>query len=111
MTPEPPPPATARDLILIIDDDRGILRCLQRALQDTGRFEALICDNPLEAVTLADAHHPAAILLDLIMPQAPGEEILARLKAQTPEIPVLIVTAMDEIPSPSAASRPAPTTT
>ncbi len=93
----PDTPTVPRNLALLVDDDVTILKSIERALQDSGLVDVLLCADAREAVAEAVAREAAVVLLDLVMPHLPGEEVLARLKAKTPLTPVIIVTATDEV--------------
>ncbi len=95
MTPDKP--AMPRALALLVDDDTAILKSLQRALQDSGLVDTLMCADAREATRQAIDHDVAVILLDLIMPHRSGEQVLAELQAKLPGTPVILVTATDEV--------------
>jgi CheY-like chemotaxis protein len=78
--------------ILIVEDDGLVARQAARALRQTGHTPVLAHDGrtALEEVL----SHPDLILLDLGLPDLPGEEVLRRLGTQprTAQIPVLVIT-------------------
>ena len=86
-------PAVGRPRILVIDDDVASRYVLRRWL--TGRYLVDEAENGQEGLRLA-AEHPAAIFLDVVMPDLTGFEILERLKAEpgTRDIPVVVYTAL-----------------
>ncbi len=87
--------------ILIIDDDAGTRRLLQRILQAHGHFAIQEAASGDEALAEARRTPPHLILLDLMMPEMDGFAVLDHLRQQpeTANIPVIVVTAMDLTPA------------
>jgi DNA-binding NarL/FixJ family response regulator len=84
-----PRPATA----LIVDDEahvRVLIRMLLKQLKIETVWDAA---DGAEALEKAAAHKPEVILLDINLPQVGGLEVLAKLKAAHPSIPVIIVSS------------------
>jgi signal transduction histidine kinase/CheY-like chemotaxis protein len=83
--------------VLVIDDDPNALDLLGRTLQSAGARVVTASDG-LEALRLAKALHPAAITLDVLMPEMDGWEVLRELKLdpETRGIPVIMVTMTDD---------------
>ena len=79
--------------ILIVDDDDSMRAMVKLRLSDT--YEVVDTGNPVQALELALQHKPAAILLDLMMPDLDGWEVYQRLKAnpKTTSVPIIVVTA------------------
>ena len=84
--------------VLVIDDERGFCYFARKNLQDSGPFEVLIATDPKEGLLLAQREKPDLILLDVMMPQMDGFELLDRLKKNldTATIPVLMLTAVGD---------------
>ena len=61
-----------------------------------GRFNVLVATNGKDGIELAENELPDIILLDLFMPDMPGEDVAAALKENnaTADIPILFVTAL-----------------
>lgn len=80
--------------LLIIEDDPLILRMYQQAFSFNKNHTALIADNGLDGLAKARDQKPDAILLDIMMPEMNGLEVLKKLKADpdTQKIPVIILT-------------------
>lgn len=78
--------------ILIIDDDDAQSAIFETALQKNG-FQAVLAYNGKSGIDKAKIEHPDLILLDQVLPDISGNEILKTLKAdsQTQNIPVLIL--------------------
>ena len=101
--PSENPAATVVDLarsmaspsILVVDDDQAVCQMLAQFLVDHG-YQATTAYSGPEALALATTETPDLILLDLRMPGMDGIECLRQLKVQTPKVPVMMVTAMDD---------------
>jgi CheY-like chemotaxis protein len=83
--------------ILVIDDHQDTLDLLQRYVSDT-RYRLVTSHEPQRALDLAQEHHPLLILLDVMMPEIDGWEVLTRLKQHeaTAVIPVWVCTVLDQ---------------
>jgi CheY-like chemotaxis protein len=79
---------------LVVDDDRLLLRLVQLNLDKMG-IEVLMAEDGPEALRLATEERPDVILLDIMMPQMDGYEVMRRLKSEkeTRDIPVVMLTA------------------
>ncbi len=84
--------------IFLVDDEAESRGALARALLAKG-YEVAEAASGLEAVARAKEEWPALIILDIVLPDIPGTEVLERLRADplTKAIPVLLVTAKPEI--------------
>lgn len=84
--------------ILIVEDEVDIREAMVDALTNAG-FQTISAKDGSEGLQTALAEHPDLILLDLIMPNMNGIEVLKRLR-QDPwgrDAKVIILTAMDDI--------------
>jgi DNA-binding NarL/FixJ family response regulator len=88
---------TEESISLLIADDHPIVRAgLQAVLGSQPGFEVVgEAGNGTEAVALASRLRPDVVVMDLRMPEMDGVQATARIKAQHPEIHVLVVTAYD----------------
>jgi DNA-binding response OmpR family regulator len=84
--------------ILIVDDETQNLELMEAMLTSSG-YEVFLAQEGEEALRLARERRPDLILLDLMMPGLSGFEVCARVKTdpQTGGIPVLFVTALNQI--------------
>ena len=96
-------PTTPRPLILIIDDVLENVEVLGATL--SGCYEILFATSGAKGLALIDRKRPDLILLDVMMPEMNGFEVLEQLrsKPQTNTIPVIFVTARTDAESESAA--------
>ena len=83
--------------ILVVDDEEAVLNGVRRTLRADGFENVLMCRDPRDVEPLLDAEPVALILLDLMMPHISGRELLERIAASHPEIPVIVVTAEQDI--------------
>lgn len=86
--------------ILIVDDQEHNRLILHDQITALGH-KTLLAENGLSALAQVAKHPPDLILLDIMMPEMDGFEMLERLKADssTRHIPVVIITAVDELES------------
>ncbi len=83
--------------VLVVDDDTGMLQSMARALRTEGFGEALLCSDSREVEGILDTHDVGTVLLDLVMPHISGENLMASVMTRRPDIPVIVVTAVDEV--------------
>jgi CheY-like chemotaxis protein/anti-sigma regulatory factor (Ser/Thr protein kinase) len=104
--PAPPLPAAdaVRERVLVIDDEEGARYALARFL-GAMRFEVTEAADPREGLRLARELRPAAVFLDLVMPEMLGFEVLDRLREepQTFAVPVVVVTSQALAPEEESA--------
>lgn len=84
---------TAQPLVLAVDDEAGILRLIKIELGEQG-FRVVTASDGDEALRLAEEQRPDIVLLDVIMPEMTGLEVMRRLREQS-NAPVILVTAKD----------------
>jgi adenylate cyclase len=86
--------------VLVVDDNASNRDVLARRLAREGH-DVVTAENGAAALRLCDAQDFDLILLDLIMPEIGGYEVLQRLKASeaTRHIPVIVISALDELDS------------
>ena len=79
--------------VLAIDDDEIVRKALKRSLKLYG-FEVYLAEDGLTGLNLAQEKIPIFILLDWIMPEMDGLEVLSELKhnKRTEDIPVFMLT-------------------
>src|ERR671936_3051531 len=85
--------------ILVVDDERAVRESLRRALELEGYEIQLAADGreALSALAEEDAHQPDAVILDVLMPGVDGLEVCRRVRAMGNHVPVLMLTARDEV--------------
>jgi CheY-like chemotaxis protein len=92
--------------ILLIDDEPSMQRLMGYALQTKG-YEVILASDGLEGLDKARSRPPDLILLDMVMPEMGGMEVLRALKEdeRLKDIPVLIVTASAQKGAAERATR------
>lgn len=84
--------------ILIVDDDTGVRAGLGELLEARG-FSVSMAEGGRQALDLLKTEQPAAVLLDLKMPDMDGSRTMAELKRVEPDLPVIILTGHGDIPT------------
>jgi len=79
--------------LLVVDDERDFLNSLDYSLRSNGITNVECCRDSRDVMPRLKEKKFAVILLDLLMPDISGEELLPDIVEQYPEIPVIIVTA------------------
>jgi two-component system response regulator MprA len=84
--------------ILVVDDERAVRESLRRALTLEG-YEVELAADGQEALDRIDDEggEPDAVVLDVLMPRLNGLDVCRRLRAQGNRIPVLMLTARDQV--------------
>ena len=82
--------------ILVIEDDPGIVRFLERGLGAHGH-QILSAATGEDGVLLATNETVDLVLLDIALPGLDGHTVLARIRALHPALPVLMLTARDDL--------------
>ena len=95
--PAPEPPRSTGRTVLVIDDDPTVRDLMDRFLVKQG-FSVITAASGIEGLRLAREARPAAITLDVMMPDLDGWTVLAALKGDPTlaGIPVILVTIVDE---------------
>ena len=83
-------------LVLIVEDDPAIVRFLERGLAAHGHTTMTAADGE-EGVLLAANEHVEMVLLDIMLPRLDGQQALKRIRLRRPGLPVLMLTARDEV--------------
>ncbi|MBM4265774.1 MAG: sigma-54-dependent Fis family transcriptional regulator [Deltaproteobacteria bacterium] len=80
-----------RPRVLVVDDEPGIRESLRIILRD--EFDLSFAETGEDAVRIAAADRPDAVLLDIVLPGMDGIATLERLRLELPSTPVVMVTA------------------
>lgn len=85
-----------RSGILVIDDDEKITSMLRRGLAFEG-YDVYTANNGAEGLSMILSADPDLIILDVMMPKIDGFEVCRRLREGGSTVPVLMLTAKDEV--------------
>ena len=82
--------------VLVVDDEPNIVELLTVSLKFQG-FEVETANSGPAAIELAHSWRPDAYILDVMMPEMDGFELLSKLRAEGLDAPVLFLTAKDAV--------------
>jgi two-component system, OmpR family, response regulator len=82
--------------VLVVDDETSLSELLSMAFRYEG-WEVRTAGNGVDAVRLAREFRPDVVVLDMMLPDFDGLEVLRRLRANEPQVPVLFLTARDSV--------------
>src|SRR5690349_2919951 len=82
--------------ILVVDDEPAVRESLERAVRLDG-YEVDLARDGAEVPAKLNEREPAAIVLDVLMPDVDGIQACRRLRATGDETPVLMLTARDGV--------------
>lgn len=96
MITDRPAERLARSCILLVDDEPGIQGFVSRALMGAGY--AIDCaSGGADGLRMARAGEYGLVILDLVMPDMDGREVLAELIRAQPDQPVLVLSCVDDV--------------
>ncbi|HEX3769464.1 MAG TPA: sigma-54 dependent transcriptional regulator [Polyangiaceae bacterium] len=78
--------------VLVIDDDASLRFTLEAVLSDAG-LVVEACDGGASGLAAFELHGADVVLTDLAMPEMDGMQVLARMRAADPSVPVMMLTA------------------
>ena len=84
--------------IWIVDDDQSIRFVLEKALARE-QFATRSFSNPRDVLAALDSDEPQVLVSDIRMPGGSGIDLLAKVKARLPGLPVIIMTAYSDLDS------------
>ncbi len=82
--------------VLVVDDEPNLTELLSMALRYEG-WEVRSAASGLAAVRAAKDFGPDAVVLDMMLPDVDGLEVLRRMRGEDPHVPVLFLTAKDAV--------------
>ncbi len=83
-------------LILVVDDDAGQRRLLEFWLKEEG-YAVVTAADGLSGLELFESKSPALVISDIRMPGLSGLDMLGRIKAVSPDTPVILITAFGTV--------------
>jgi two-component system OmpR family response regulator len=82
--------------VLVVDDEVNIAELVSMALRYEG-WETSVAHTGRTAVSTAKDVRPDAVVLDLMLPDFDGMEVMRRIRSDQPDVPVLFLTARDSV--------------
>lgn len=83
--------------VLLVDDEASVLLSSKMLLNSVGIRNVATIEDSRELMPYLAKHGIAAIVLDLFMPYISGNELLAEIVQQYPDVPVVVMTASQEV--------------
>ncbi|HEY7467202.1 MAG TPA: response regulator transcription factor, partial [Dehalococcoidia bacterium] len=84
---------TVEPLVLAVDDEAGILRLIRLELSEQG-FRVVVAADGDEAIRTFEQQRPDVVVLDIMLPDMSGLEVMRRLRERT-NTPIILLTARD----------------
>jgi DNA-binding response OmpR family regulator len=84
--------------ILLVDDEKDLVWAVQHSLYDED-YEVFTASDGLEAIAIAQAHHPDVIVLDILMPCLDGLQVCQRLRwdPALARVPILFLSVRNTV--------------
>jgi len=89
-------PGLMRTQILVIEDDPQMQKVLQRMFHEQG-YSVTVCGDGQAGLDTFRGNRPSAVILDLMLPNIFGRDLCKIMKAEQPEVPVIVVSAISEV--------------
>ncbi len=83
--------------VLIVDDEPQALKSYEYAFKTEGINNIIACNDSREVKEILKSHDIEIIILDIIMPYVSGEELLESISRESPEIPVIMITGVNQV--------------
>ena len=87
----------SRPCIMVVDDQQEMLNMLTRIFELEG-YDVAVADDGRTALALLDERRPDLVVLDIIMPELDGFQVLDLIR-QRSDIPIIMLTAKSEVTS------------
>jgi two-component system copper resistance phosphate regulon response regulator CusR len=82
--------------ILLVEDEKKVADLIERGLK-AERFAVDVCQSGRAGWEMASAYNYDLIILDLMLPELDGTEVLRKIRGSNQEVPILILTARDSM--------------
>lgn len=88
--------AKSKIRLLMIDDEKALMNLVKLSLEKTGRFEVATEDQSVKWREALEKYRPQLLILDMVMPQVDGQEIITALRSdpETEHLPIIVLTAI-----------------
>jgi two-component system, OmpR family, response regulator len=87
---------SAEARLLVVEDEEMILELLSGSLRFAG-FDVVTAVSGAEALRAVQASRPDLVLMDVMLPDGDGFEVVRRMRSSGPDVPVIFVTARDGV--------------
>jgi DNA-binding response OmpR family regulator len=91
-----PQRSTAQTQILVIEDDPQMQKILHRTFREQG-CGVTVCGDGQTGLDAFRSGRPSAVILDLMLPNIHGSDLCRILKAEQPDVPVIVVSAISKV--------------
>ena len=92
-----PGKSSPKATILCVDDEENPLTLRKLVLQKAG-YEVVTAGSADQALEVLSSHKVDLVLSDLLMPGKTGTDLAREIKAATPNLPVILISGVNEIP-------------
>jgi len=82
--------------LLIVDDEPDMAEFVGEVAEDMG-FESIIALNAADCLELAKTSHPAAIVMDVVMPNMDGVELVRKLGESATGLPIIVMSGYEQL--------------
>lgn len=83
--------------VVIVDDDLEILESFRLMLQFGMDMDAVAIERSPDVLPYISEHGASAVVLDLVMPELSGEELLETIVREHPDLPVIVTTGINDV--------------
>lgn len=83
--------------VMLVDDEQAWLNSFSLSLQTSGINNVLSCNDSRKVMEILRSEEVSVLVLDLTMPHLTGDELLPMVASEFPEIPVIIITGLDQV--------------
>ncbi len=83
--------------ILFVDDESQFLQSASFTMRSAGYTHVVTCGDSRQAMEMLEKHGASLVVLDMMMPHITGEELLSLIRERYPQIPVVMLTAINEV--------------
>jgi DNA-binding response OmpR family regulator len=84
------------DSVLVVEDNRAMQRTLQRLFESDG-LRVRFASDGMAGLDSFRNEPPSVVVLDLKLPRLPGKELCRALKAESPDVPIVVLSANAEV--------------
>jgi DNA-binding response OmpR family regulator len=82
--------------VLIVDDEEMAIKMVEHQMKLDG-FEVITSTDGRDAIDLIKSQEPDIVISDIMMPFMSGLELLELIKAEQKKIPVILISALDDV--------------